>query len=49
MLEVYGKDQNGHPQFRKVFDTIGGGQIYSFVDGDIVFNSINRKQLLYHQ
>lgn len=43
MLEVYGKDQNGHPQFRKVFDTIGGGQIYSFVDGDIVFNSINRK------
>jgi rod shape-determining protein MreC len=29
--------------FRKVHDTIGGGQIYTFVDGEIVFNSINRR------
>ncbi|MCZ2083681.1 MULTISPECIES: rod shape-determining protein MreC [unclassified Kaistella] len=43
MQELYGKDAANHPEFRKVHDTIGGGQIYTFVDGDIVFNSINRK------
>lgn len=43
MEEVYGKDAKKMPQFRKVHDTIGGGQIYTFVDGEIVFNSINRK------
>ncbi len=43
MTEVYGTDSEGVPQFRRVHDTIGGGQIYSFVDGEIVFNSINRK------
>ncbi|MBW8362439.1 MAG: rod shape-determining protein MreC [Kaistella sp.] len=43
MEEVYGKDAKKIPQFRKVHDTIGGGQIYTFVDGEIVFNSINRK------
>ncbi len=26
-----------------VHDTLGGGQIYTFVDGEIVFNSINRR------
>ncbi|WP_027375845.1 rod shape-determining protein MreC [Kaistella palustris] len=43
MTQVYGKDGSEIPQFRRVHDTIGGGQIYSFVDGEIVFNSINRK------
>ena len=43
MEQVYGKNSSVVPQFRKVHDTIGGGQIYTFVDGEIVFNSINRK------
>jgi len=43
MQELYGKEGAEKPVFRKVHDTIGGGQIYTFVDGDIVFNSINRK------
>lgn len=43
MVELYGKDAAANPVFRKVYDTIGGGQIYTFVDGDIVYNSINRK------
>lgn len=42
MEQVYGKN-SPVPVFRKVHDTIGGGQIYTFVDGEIVFNSINRK------
>ncbi len=43
MLELYGKQGSKNPQFRKVHDTLGGGQIYTFVDGEIVFNSINRR------
>lgn len=43
MTQLYGKDKSGLPVFRKVHDTIGGGQIYTFVDGEIIFNSINRK------
>ncbi|QOR73091.1 rod shape-determining protein MreC [Cruoricaptor ignavus] len=43
MLELYGKDYSRNPQFRKVHDTVGGGQIYTFVDGEIVYNSINRQ------
>jgi rod shape-determining protein MreC len=43
MQELYGKQNGQIPTFRKVHDTIGGGQIYTFVDGDVVFNSINRK------
>ena len=43
MIQVYGNNGSLKPQFRKVHDTIGGGQIYTFVDGEIVFNSINRK------
>ena len=43
MQQLYGKENAENPTFRKVHDTIGGGQIYTFVDGDIVFNSINRK------
>ena len=42
MAQVYGKGQSGNPQFRRVTDTIGGGQIYTFVDADIVNNSITR-------
>lgn len=43
MEELYGKGGAQNPSFRKVHDTIGGGQIYTFVDGEIVYNSINRK------
>lgn len=43
MTQLYGKNGAKNPLFRKVHDTIGGGQIYTFVDGDIVFNSINRR------
>lgn len=43
MTELYGKESLKKPQFRRVHDTLGGGQIYTFVDGDIVYNSINRK------
>jgi len=43
MVELYGKQGAANPKFRKVHDTLGGGQIYTFVDGEIVFNSINRR------
>ena len=43
MEQLYGKQHGNNPVFRKVHDTIGGGQIYTFVDGEIVYNSINRK------
>jgi len=43
MVKLYGKQGTADPQFRKVHDTLGGGQIYTFVDGEIVFNSINRR------
>ncbi len=43
MAELYGKDGAKNPVFKRVHDTIGGGQIYTFVDGEIVFNSINRR------
>ncbi|MDF0719250.1 rod shape-determining protein MreC [Kaistella sp. PBT33-4] len=43
MEQVYGKGGFSKPTFRKVHDTLGGGQVYTFVDGEIVYNSINRK------
>ncbi|SHL40200.1 rod shape-determining protein MreC [Chryseobacterium polytrichastri] len=43
MVELYGKEGAKNPVFRRVHDTLGGGQIYTFVDGEIVFNSINRR------
>ncbi len=43
MQELYGKDALKTPVFRRVHDTIGGGQIFTFVDGEIVNNTINRK------
>lgn len=43
LQKLYGKEGAAVPQFRKVHDTIGGGQIYTFVDGEIVYNSINRQ------
>lgn len=43
MSELYGKDKSVNPQFRRITDTIGGGQIYTFVDAEIVTNSITRK------
>jgi len=47
MLELYGKNKVEKPTFRRVYDTIGGGQIYTFVDGEVVFNSINRRDNYY--
>jgi rod shape-determining protein MreC len=47
MIELYGKDKVEKPNFRRVYDTIGGGQIYTFVDGEVVFNSINRRDNYY--
>lgn len=43
MQQLYGIKASNIPQFRKVIDTIGGGQIYTFVDGNVVFNTIIRK------
>ena len=43
LQQVYGKEKNGRANFVRVTDTIGGGQIYTFVDGEIVNNSIIRK------
>lgn len=43
MEQLYGKDKGEIPKFRKVHDTVGGGQLFTIVDGDIVFNSINRR------
>ena len=43
MQELYGKDALKTPVFRRVHDTIGGGQIFTIVDGEIVNNTINRK------
>lgn len=43
MVQLYGKQLQEKPVFRKVHDTLGGGQVYTFVDGDVVFNSIIRK------
>lgn len=42
MTQIYGKDKFQNPNFVRVTDTIGGGQIYTFVDGEIVNNSITR-------
>ena len=43
MEEVYGKQNGQNPKFVKVIDTVRGGQIYTFVDGDVVYNSVNRR------
>lgn len=43
MSQLYGQEKAANPVFRRVHDTIGGGQVYTFVDGDIVYNSINRR------
>ena len=43
MLELYGKGWDKAPQFRRVHDTLGGGQIYTIVDADVVTNSITRR------
>lgn len=42
MYQLYGKDKSAKPHFVRVKDTIGGGQVYTFVDGEIVNNSITR-------
>lgn len=43
MEQIYGKENAADPKFIKVTDTAKGGQIYTFVDGDVVFNSVNRR------
>lgn len=43
LQQIYGKEKTGKTNFVRVTDTIGGGQIYTFVDGEIVNNSIIRK------
>lgn len=43
LQQIYGKEKAGKVNFVRVTDTIGGGQIYTFVDGEIVNNSIIRK------
>ncbi len=42
MQQVYGKDPFKQPKYVKVNDNFEGGQIYTFVDGEIVNNSITR-------
>lgn len=43
MQELYGKQAGEKAKFVKVIDTSKVGQIYTFVDGDVVYNSINRR------
>lgn len=43
MTQLYGKEYASIPTFTKIQDTIEGGQMYTIVDGDVVFNSINRR------
>ncbi|MDV3748322.1 rod shape-determining protein MreC [Elizabethkingia anophelis] len=42
MIELYGKDYSGPAKLTKVNDSVKGEQVYTFVDADVVFNSINR-------
>ncbi len=42
LIELYGKDKSKTPEFIKVTDTTGGGQVYNFVDADIKTNSITK-------
>lgn len=42
MLQLYGKSPYKDPKYIKVKDTAAGGQVYTFVDGEIVNNSITR-------
>lgn len=42
MKELYGRETD-LPKFVRVHDTIDRGQIFTFVDGEIAANSINRK------
>lgn len=43
MEQVYGKGSSIKPTFKRIVDTANGGQIYTFVDGEVIFNSINRR------
>lgn len=43
MLQLYGAQNGQTPHNVRVIDTAKGQQIYTFVDGDVIFNSINRK------
>jgi rod shape-determining protein MreC len=43
MQQLYGKNASKLPKFYRVKDTIKGGIIYTFVDGDVIQNSITRK------
>lgn len=43
LQQLYGKDFSSRAVLRKVVDTSGAGQTYTFIDGEIVNNSINRR------
>lgn len=43
MEQIYGNSATKSPRFVRVIDTAKGGQIYTFVDGDVLFNSVNRR------
>lgn len=43
MEQLYGKQGGRRAVTRNVHDTIGGGQVFNIIDGEIVYNSINRK------
>lgn len=42
--ELYGKQGTAKAAFRRVHDTLDGGQIFTIVDGEIISNSINRSE-----
>lgn len=42
MLQLYGRDSLVTPQTTTITDSIGGQQIYTIVDAEVVSNSINR-------
>lgn len=43
MSQLYGHQRQTMPAFRRVSDTLGGGQVYTFVDGEVLNNSVHRR------
>ncbi len=42
MEKLYGQDSTAIPKYTLIKDTLGGGQVYTMVDAEIVQNTINR-------
>lgn len=42
MVELYGKEVLKNPKLIRVNDTLQKQQVYSFIDGEVIYNSINR-------